>query len=494
MKGDPADFQCQTIKNQPLQALVVVFAAVFFACLFGVWTRPVGFLATFWPANAVMLGLLLRRPALAGPVGWISGAMAFIAADLLTGSTLTKALVLNGANIVGVGAAYFVLRQLPAGESPLTQPVAMLHLLLASATGGAAAGIVGGIANPILFSGGVVDGWIFWFATEFVNYVAILPVILSAPKWQNLRLPVLFNASLRWRNFLPAFSLLLSFAAADLIGGPGALAFPVPALLWCGLAYPVFVVAVLTLLFSGWALVVISAGYGAAQSGGEMALVSLRLGISLIAVAPIMLACAMQGRNTLLTRLRHLAMHDSLTGIYNRQAFREQANERLASRRLPCALLLLDLDHFKKVNDTYGHAAGDQVLLAFAARLGSCLRADDLVGRIGGEEFAAMLSDCSQSQAIRLAERILQLSSEPIALHDGRLVPTTTSIGIAVTDRNVDSVSLDALFHSADLLLYRAKHAGRNRLEIGGIGEADSPGPIAHRPGSAIDAGSRAGA
>lgn len=452
--------------NNGALAATIIFAAVFFSCMFGIWTRPVGFLATFWPANAVMLGLLVRFPRLADKMGWTAGAIAFMVADLLTGSPLGKALILNGANMVGITAAYLVYTRLPAGRTGLQQPASMFYLLVSAATGGAAAGVVGGISNPMLFGGGIINGWTFWFATEFVNYVAIMPVLLSVPTYSTLRQRFGTAPWPRRSDFRPAVALILSFAFALIIGGPGAIAFPVPALLWCGLMYQVFPTALLTFLYGVWTLMVISVGYVPTQIHNEMALVSLRLGISLIAVAPIMLACVMQSRNEALTRLHYMATHDPLTGVLNRKAFRDDAEAHLLRIRQPCALLMFDLDHFKSVNDTYGHAAGDNVLTTFANRARACLRADDLLGRLGGEEFAALVFDCSETHVAALAERLRIATREPVTLEDGRVLTVSTSIGIVIVHPTTGFISIDVMFRGADALLYRAKAAGRDRAEI----------------------------
>ena len=454
------------LQGSGITPAIAIAGAVFLACLLGIYTRPVNFLATVWPANAVMLGLLLRFPQTAKPLGWFTSGVAFLAADLLTGSTPVKALILNGANLVGIAAAYGVYMRCPATMRGLRQPASMLYLLLASAAGGAAAGIVGGFANPVLFGGGIIHGWTFWFATEFVNYATILPLILSTPGclgwWRRLREP----QSVRKSDFLPAAVLLLTFLATISIGGPGAIAFPVPALLWCALVYPVFPTALLTLFFGVWTLVVISAGYGPAHAHDAMDLVSIRLGISLTAVAPVMLACVMESRNELLSRLHHLALHDPLTGSFNRQAFLEEAQRRLDKRASPSAIFMIDLDHFKAINDTYGHAAGDAVLIAFAQRARACLRPHDVFGRLGGEEFAAMIADCREEAATTIADRIRAATREPIILESGETLVVTASIGIVTADPPGGPVRIDDALSGADAMLYRAKHNGRNRTEI----------------------------
>ncbi|MCP5426045.1 MAG: response regulator [Gammaproteobacteria bacterium] len=272
----------------------ILFLAIFAACVLGIWSRPAGFLASVWPANALMLGLLLRLPGAARCTGWVAAGAAFMTADLVTEATVFKAAILNTANLLSIAGAYWVLRRLPNDIIRLQHPMSMLYIVLAAALGGAVAGLLGGLANPLLFGGSVLMGFTFWWVTEMVNYVALLPILLSAPPLRTL-LRILLRPG--WpcatQNCLPALAVALSCIAALLIGGPGAaITFPVLALLWCGLAYPVFPTSVLTLLCSLFALTFISSGHlqGYTQSAGEIALISIRLGVSVVAIAPIMLS------------------------------------------------------------------------------------------------------------------------------------------------------------------------------------------------------------
>jgi diguanylate cyclase (GGDEF)-like protein len=448
------------------RASFMVFAAVSAACLFGIWTRPVDFLASVWPANAVMLGILLRHTPAAAPLGWLAGMAALLATDMLTGAALRTALLLNAANLVSIGVAYAIYtRGLRSMPPDMRQPASMLLVILASAAGGAAAGVVGCVANPIIFGGDILKGWTFWFATEFVNYVAILPVILSMPTRVSEFSGVFEGLSTK--RALPVFALAFSFAAAAAIGGPGAIAFPVPALLWCGLVYAVFPTTILTLLFGLWTLVVIGAGYLPSGGGAydEMTIASVRLGASLVAVVPIVLSSVMQGRNEMIAKLHNLASYDALTGVLNRRAFSASAGAALERRTHGSALIMIDLDHFKSVNDTYGHAGGDDVLVAFARRAGNCLRKDVLLGRMGGEEFAVMIVNCTPDDACNIAERVrCVVASDPVLLRDGRTVPITASLGLAMVAEG-EARSLDDVLAAADSALYRAKRNGRNRIE-----------------------------
>lgn len=451
------------------RAALVLLAAVFAACLFGIATRPVGFLANIWPANAIMLALLLRLPAAGrSPLGWIAGAAAFVVADLLTGASLAKALLLNGTNLVGIAAAYAVYARLPSDMVRLERPASMLCLVLASAAGAAVAGVAGSVVNPILFGGTATVGWTFWFATEFVNYVAILPVLLSAPPIHDMaRCAARMKGRLVSTDLLPILALVTSCALATTLGGPGAMAIPVPALLWCGLAYPVFATALLTLLFGLWTLTVTTSGYLAGGDGSqdEMLLVSVRLGASLVSIAPVMVSCIAQSRNELLARLHHMASHDQLTGLSNRHSFMDRARHIYNDGRDPVTVMMLDLDHFKQVNDGFGHAAGDAVLRRFAETVTRCLRAGDIFARMGGEEFAILAPRCRGDEAERIADRITNaMRKAPVELDDGQSIAVTVSIGIVCAEP-ARKGSLDAILARADIALYHAKRNGRDRWE-----------------------------
>ncbi len=170
-------------------------------------------------------------------------------------------------------------------------------------------------------------------------------------------------------------------------------------------------------------------------------------------------------------RARELATKDPLTGVYNRRMFKELAESELSRARrsgIPVSVLALDLDRFKLVNDAYGHLAGDDVLVAFAALVRGCLRKEDLLARYGGEEFIALLPGTTQSAASTLAERIRRKLANTELVAAGQNVRITVSIGVA-SERGQPLPSLEALLASADEALYAAKAEGRNRVVVSGM-------------------------
>ena len=333
-----------------------VGAVVFSACLFGIYTRPLGLLAAVWPANAILLAVLVRNPKLATRYGYIGATIGFILADLLTGSKLFATLLLTAANLAGVTVGHVLYSRLDYNDQRLRRPHSVLYLLVIAAAAAFASGIGGSAVGPFLFNETPISGGTFWFATEFVNYIAILPVMLAAPSlttlnWRQLmnRRRVLSDAALSdyMRHLLPAAALLLACTFAEIIGGPGAVAFPVPALLWCALVYNQWVSTIFTLLFSFWILLAVTTGHvGSFDFGNRHNLLSLRIGIALIALGPIMVASVMAARNELVDRLERMAAHDHLTGLLNRRAFNEKSGRllaALASERAPVSVLMLDM-------------------------------------------------------------------------------------------------------------------------------------------------------
>ena len=165
--------------------------------------------------------------------------------------------------------------------------------------------------------------------------------------------------------------------------------------------------------------------------------------------------------------LSKLALHDPLTALPNRSLFMDrlgQALRRLDRRDRVLAVLFVDLDRFKTINDRLGHAAGDEVLMAVGGRLREVLRPDDTVARLGGDEFVVLCEDLEDDRAaVRVAERVLAALDRPVVCADQEVV-SSASIGIALTRRS--DVTPDALLRDADMAMYRAKETGRHRIEV----------------------------
>jgi len=171
--------------------------------------------------------------------------------------------------------------------------------------------------------------------------------------------------------------------------------------------------------------------------------------------------------------LQALAITDGMTGIFNRRHFMERGTHdlKMAQRyKRPIAMIMLDIDHFKQVNDTYGHAAGDQVLMNLVSICIRMKRETDIFGRLGGEEFGILLLETPAAMACEVAERIRCEVEASSVDYEGTSIKITVSIGVCAMEGDIKFKTLDQLLKIADKRLYRAKESGRNRVVI-----SDSP-------------------
>ncbi|WP_223897737.1 GGDEF domain-containing protein [Sulfurovum sp. TSL1] len=169
-----------------------------------------------------------------------------------------------------------------------------------------------------------------------------------------------------------------------------------------------------------------------------------------------------------------LASTDYLTGVMNRRMFNQISEHYFDTAQqghLSLTLLLLDLDHFKKINDTYGHQTGDQLLISFVQTVKNLLRKSDIFSRIGGEEFAILLSQIDKQDAYLLAEKIRKAVENITVHYEGHNVYVRTSIGIA--QNSATDSSFDDIFSRSDMALYKAKKEGRNRTCCAAFSEHD---------------------
>lgn len=247
---------------------------------------------------------------------------------------------------------------------------------------------------------------------------------------------------------------------------------------WCGRSEPlVSRWPAIFMLFAHGALYLLQTPLGAmlpwSPTGNQvfasvwLTVLSFEALLFTISIAFILLAMAKERAEY---RHKTASLIDPLTGVANRRAFLQDGEallKRQATDPRPIAVMLLDLDHFKSINDRFGHAIGDRVLEIFADVAGSSMRHVDLFGRLGGEEFAALLRDTTHERALAVAEQIRADFATATRDVQGRPIVATVSIGIVISHDAV--LDLSALLAQADHALYRAKDSGRDRVEIASI-------------------------
>lgn len=291
-----------------------------------------------------------------------------------------------------------------------------------------------------------------------------------------------YVANLYYAISLCMFSYLsgsLTMATGVVLAGAPILGFilfrPGPVLWSLGIAVTILAVASLGAMYGWWPYapaIAIPLGTGSQLSGFWLGSMTLFV-VPHLAVITLLSWYVLAGWRQREEATRLLSVTDPLTALPNRRAIlamlaRERQHSRATERAL--SIIMVDLDRFKALNDDRGHAAGDVALKETARRLRGALRQNDHVGRIGGEEFLVILPGADSQGARLLAERCrAALENEPVILEDGTLANLTASLGV-YTRVEADPIAAEDMLDLADQALYRAKQAGRNRVELAGVG------------------------
>jgi diguanylate cyclase (GGDEF)-like protein len=446
---------------------IALFGLTFALTLGGILARPIESLSLFWPVNAVLAGVLLRYPRQANLIGLTLVWLAMVAADLACGSAWAPALWFNLCNLGVVMTVWWLLSRLPRLHRRMRTPHGVLSVFGACAAGAVVAASMACVMAAPWFEKSLQATWLAWFSEQFSTSVLVLPILLTAPSARAL-----VRSGAQAIRLAPLLVLLASLAFSIAFGGPGAIAFPIAALLWCAWTYSPFLVSLLTLTAGSTLIVAVAQNlmhFSVPQSEpGVTTLMSARLGIAMLVLGPLVVACVSQANRSLLARLARQATIDHLTGLLSRSAFTRRAHALLDSRQqhaLPLTLMMLDIDHFKSINDRHGHAVGDQVLRQFARTLQDQLHDEELLARLGGEEFVIVLPGLAPEQAKFTAERLRRAVQDMHTAQGDARLQITVSIGLAGCAGGEFAPSLDELLARADQALYRAKAHGRNRVE-----------------------------
>jgi diguanylate cyclase (GGDEF)-like protein len=452
-----------------LRDSLLVGAIVFVAAAVGMLSQAVIEHSTFWPTEALLIGVLVRNPSLARPASWVAAFCGYLAAGLLGGGDLAVVLWVSAVGILSAFIGVTLFQQLPEGDRRLQLPRSIVYMFAIVLVAAFVNAMIGGRVVAISEPSADWTGLTIWLSSDLANYLLVLPIVLTAPAglprsaWQRLE-------QVDLASLAPVTALMVSAVIGVMVGGPGAIAFPIPALIWCALTYSVFSTVLLSATYSVWKMSAFAMGAISIDPGVNFddTMASVRLGIALLTLGPLAVASINAAREDLLETLDRSANYDYLTGSLARSAFMDRG-QRLCEALQPTgtiAVLALDIDQFKNVNDSFGHAAGDRILVAFAAAVTRVLRPGDLFGRLGGEEFAIIMPSVDDAEALAIAERIRdQVEAAGVTLDDGQHVSITVSIGL-VNWRCRIRTSIDTALASADQALYAAKDAGRNRVVV----------------------------
>lgn len=448
-------------KDNPLLNTVALFSLTVALYAVGQFIGHHG-TTLFWPMNAVLAGLFIRHRPLRQPYYYTIFVLAVLFAGLVLDHYNLIGILMNMSDIAFVAIlSWLILKERQPAEPHLK--ITIFRLYSYCLLTGILCAILGSYFYALLHQSDFWQIYPAWLSEEFTTSVLVLPVILirraeCTPRRITLSRP------------LPLVLLVLSLTVSITTGTPesmGTLSMILPALIWCAIVYSLPTTCVLTLLAGVVEVLMVNQKVSGLHLMGQIPpIISARLGIAAIALSPLIVAVSVEAINALVKQLSHQVRYDYLTRVYSRFGLYERLKE-LDGNGHTTALnvLILDIDHFKHINDTWGHDCGDRVLTAFAGRVKSVVGKLGIVARLGGEEFAVIMAGKPGDAGLQLAEEIRQAVEEMEVEWDSKKLSLTVSIGLSygtAMRQNIVDI-FDKLLSEADGYLYQSKKTGRNR-------------------------------
>ncbi|KLF67990.1 hypothetical protein YA38_17605 [Klebsiella aerogenes] len=420
-------------------------------------------IALFWPLNAVIVGLFIRHKALRYKKYAAVVLAAMLLSSFATGERGVYSILVDFSDVLFMLIMYWlIIREEKADEYNLKITIFRIYSYCFISA------LICSVLGSYIFSCDIhADFWQIypvWFSEEFTTSVLILPFTLLCQKKE-------FFSALNLRRLVPVGMLMASLLVSILsgvTGSMGTLAMILPALIWCALNYSLSTTCLLTLC-SGMVEMMLIDRHAIESNMTSFLpmIISTRLGIASIAISPVIVAVSVEAVNKMVKQLSRQVRYDYLTRVHSRFGLYEHLRElEVTDNETSLNVLVLDIDHFKKINDTWGHDCGDNVLMTFARRVKNTVADRGVIARLGGEEFAVVMTGKAGEDGYRLAEDIRQAIEEMNIAWQSANLSLTVSIGLSygqVMRWNIVD-SFDRLLSEADSYLYQSKKTGRNRI------------------------------
>lgn len=441
----------------PLMNAGMIFVLTTLFYFIGAMMRLVEELSLFWPLNAVMAGVFARYAFLHRWHYYVISYVAMLAYDAVTTSWGTASLIINFSNMVFI----ITMAQLISWErhqmAKTPQPINALKLFSYCLVAALLCAFFGALGSVGINGQGFWPLLADWFGEQFSTGVLILPCLLTMTRPRALK-------GFSLPQVMPILALAVSVAASVVIGGAGSLAFPLPALIWCAVRYSLPLTCLVTLLTGGLEIILVSSGQIDIHVRSPFdipQMLSARLGVATMAICPVIV----EAINRLMRQVSLRADFDFLTRVYSRSGLYEalRKNEkRFTGKHL--SVMLMDIDYFKSVNDSYGHECGDRVLTSFAQKVQQELGERGLVARMGGEEFVVVAITKNAQAGKALAETLRGAVETHLFTWRQQTLHLTMSVGIGhgTPDPRQLTEGFNELLAEADEHLYRSKKRGRN--------------------------------
>ncbi len=430
-------------------------------------------IAAFWPANAILVALLLadERPR------WIpvlsAGFLANLAANQITRGTLAGPMLYGATNVIEVALVVALLRRWADDDGVLqTTPAVIQFILIAGLVAPAISGVFGSVTACYFFGEPLLKSYVSWIASDGLGLLVFTPFLLSVFQGDLL----LCMQRKTWSRRFEGLGLLL------LVGLVGYHVFAVAPRPILFLLFPPLMLVTFRVGHLGTKaavmIVAIIGGVATMHGYGPVAMMTddpaeqahlLQAFLALLLLTCLPVAAEVTARARLAARLdahdREMtlrATYDHLTGVHNRRGFEEAATSVL--ERSAAGLIVIDFDHFKSINDRWGHLVGDRALQHLAAELRAAVGDAGVIGRMGGDEFVVLVPGADRDAATDTAGHIRQrLQAAPMTIDAQSILLIGLSIGVASAQAGE---RLDDVVQRADVALYDAKKAGRNTIRV----------------------------
>lgn len=418
-----------------------------------------------WPPSGLALFALL----VLGPRFWPWVFFAALAVNASTDIPMLAALTIAIGNALEAIVGVCLLRMVGFQRELHTVQDVMFLVLLAAGLSTMLSATVGAYSLAyfeVISWDHFAYAWLSWWMGDAMGVLIFTPLLLS---WSlNKRKAYENGRGVEIVALLLTLLLVAQFVFGHqffLFDNPQPFAFVTfPILIWAAMRFGMRGATSAVLVVAGVALLNIIYQRGIFSQGSSFeSLTLLWLYANFLAITSMVLAASINERQMVQAKLRHLSQHDPLTGLRNRFSLKEDMNvaiARSARHHYQTAVLFMDLDHFKVINDTLGHSVGDQLLIQIGLSLQENKRMEDVVYRQGGDEFVIILENIKNNEhAGKVAEKIVKLMSQPFNVRNN-ILHTSASIGVSLYPN--DGEDVDSLLKHADTAMYRAKELGRN--------------------------------
>lgn len=418
-----------------------------------------GVFSLIWLANAVVTGMLLRSYCVFSCRTLVVCYLGMVVPGLLYGIPLLQCLLIHLVNLISIIIGYSILHYFMFNDSErkwTKNSSNFFRLFLFMQVALLSGSFLGGAVFYLFLSRSFIEVALTWYCNELLNYTILLPLILVIP-----------TSYKKVMEFGPlhvicvGLTILLMIISIHYVGQLFFLFLTVlfiPLFLCIALTGKLFLTTLMNSIYGMFFFLCLIDLFRTHKFNNPIVFFDfLHLSVTILAISGIAVSCVLSERN-------YFIAHDFLTGVLNRRAFNNILTQKCKKEITQCALMIIDIDHFKSINDNFGHQAGDQVLINLCKLFKTHLRHQAIIGRMGGEEFAILLAGMSRADYERIGQDLVTVvQNQMFRINDQLSLSVTISCGLAIAS---PGDTPESLYHQADLTMYQAKQTGRNRLML----------------------------